>query len=73
MLMRFVKQLKIDTVINGSYYLYTLPGCRAFRNIVDLADLPHQGDIDRYTRAEARAANTVTVVSRGLGDYVRTA
>jgi len=73
-LMRFIKKMKIDVVVNGSYYLFTVPKKKDFKYIVDIADLPYDPSapyIDRFTKSESKKADAVTVVSQGLVDYVK--
>jgi glycosyltransferase involved in cell wall biosynthesis len=73
-LMRFIKKMKIDVVVNGSYYLFTVPQKRNFKYIIDIADLPADPSapyIDRFTKNESKKADAVTVVSQGLVDYVK--
>lgn len=76
MLARAIRRLNIDVLVNGSYYLFSASRRRAYKYIVDLADLPADPSapyVDRHTRMECRAADAVTAVSPGLAAYARTA
>lgn len=77
-LKRLIKKLGIDIVINGSYYLFSVPHQRAYKYIVDVADLPADAAlgafekfIDSSVRRELSKADAVMVSSRSLVDYVR--
>jgi glycosyltransferase involved in cell wall biosynthesis len=76
-LQSLIKKLGIDIVINGSYYLFCVPRQRAYRYIVDVADLPADtagGMFERFIDAsvcrEIVKADAVTASSRSLVDYV---
>jgi glycosyltransferase involved in cell wall biosynthesis len=74
MLMRFIRDMKIDVVINGSYYLFTLPEMKYCKYIVDLADLPMDPSspyVDLYTKKEAHKCDAITAASLGLVEYVK--
>ena len=73
---RAIEKEKIDVVINGSYYMFSIPEKRDFKYIFDIADLPVEDIktspgrlIDRQIRREIKKADVVTVSSRGLQDY----
>lgn len=68
-LMRFIEKENIDVVINGSFYLFTMPEKKRFKYIVDLADLPSAGFVEKYTKVEVSKADAVTAASKGLADY----
>lgn len=70
-LMRFLEKENIDIVINGSYYLFTFPQKRNFRYVVDFADLPSKGFVEKYVKQEVRKADSVTVASNSLAAYVQ--
>lgn len=76
-LKKIIKREGIDLVINGSYYLFSIPRKREFKYIVDLADLPVEGIksyFDRFiherTKIELIKADAITVVSLGLVKYL---
>lgn len=75
---RAATQLKIDAVVNGSYYLFAVAQQRNFKYIIDFADFPTSGQgsafdrfIDRSLRREIAHCDAVTVSSQGLVEYVR--
>ena len=72
-LMRFIGEENVDTVINGSYYLFTLPEKRKVKYVVDFADLPSAGYAEEYVKREAQKADHITVASEGLAEYVQEA
>ena len=74
---RFLRQKKIDLVINGSYYMFNISKEKSPYYVLDLADIPSEGD-DNFSRfihevvnEEAQKADIITVVSNTLGDYVK--
>ena len=74
---QFISRKKIDLVINGSYYMFNIQKQESLYYIMDLADIPADGD-DYFSRfihgivaQEAQKADVITVVSNSLGDYVR--
>lgn len=76
-LKRIIEKEKIDVVINGSYYMFGIPGKRDFKYIFDIADLPVTQTLtyfDRFiyqqTKRELEKADAITVSSRGLLNYV---
>lgn len=76
-LLWIAQSLKVDVVVNGSYYLFAVPEKRSFKYIVDLADAPLSGKrsgfdafIDSTVRVEVAKADAVTVSSQGLVKYV---
>jgi len=74
-LARFIRKYGIDIVVNGSYYLFTLPENHGVEYFVDLADLPSADEsadfVDRYTRIEIAKARVVTTASNALAVYAR--
>jgi glycosyltransferase involved in cell wall biosynthesis len=76
-LRKIVESLKIDIVVNGSYYLFSIPENRSFKYIVDLADVPSSGArtkfdafIDSTVKAEIAKTDSVTASSQGLVEYI---
>lgn len=74
---KIIEKEKIDVLINGSYYMFNIPKKRDFKYIFDIADLPVLNDntgfdrfVSKQTAKEINKADAVTVVSRGLVDYV---
>ena len=74
---RMVRTLGIDVVVNGSYYLFSIPQKRQYKYILDLADVPVSGNrsvfdafIERSVKGEIAKSDKVTVSSNGLVDYV---
>lgn len=72
------ERLKIDTLVNGSYYLFAVAPKRNFKYIIDFADFPTSGQgsafdrfIDRSLRCEIAHCDAVTASSQGLVEYVR--
>ena len=78
MLLPAIRKLKIDCVVNGSYYLFSFKPGRTFKYIVDIADLPASPDsgafesfIERAVKREVRCADAVTVSSSVLADHMK--
>lgn len=76
-LKKIIEKEKIDTVINGSYYMFSFPEKRDFKYIFDIADLPaptKDTSFDKFiwkqTNKEIRKAEAITVVSKGLVNYI---
>ncbi|MCM8763415.1 MAG: glycosyltransferase, partial [Candidatus Omnitrophica bacterium] len=75
---KFVDEEGLDTVINGSYYMFSIPPSRNFKYIYDLADLPVTAEKISFNKfvqdrviQEIKKADVVTVASSGLADYVK--
>lgn len=76
-LKRIIEEEKIDALINGSYYMFSIPKKRDFKYIFDIADLPVTQTLtyfDRFiyqqTKTELEKADAITVSSRGLRNYI---
>jgi glycosyltransferase involved in cell wall biosynthesis len=76
-LKKIIKKEKIELVINGSYYMFNIPKIRAFKYILDIADVPVQEKLDAFDRfvsrqvaIESEKADAITVSSKGLKNYV---
>jgi glycosyltransferase involved in cell wall biosynthesis len=74
---RIIEKEKIDVVINGSYYMFSIPGKRDFKYIFDIPDLPVEQTktyfdrfISQQTKRELEKADAITVSSGGLLNYV---
>lgn len=72
---RLSRRLGINTVVNGSYYLFEKSAAGGYRYVVDLADLPSRQEdrfdrfLERQVAAEISKADAVSVSSRGLVDH----
>ncbi len=76
-LKRFLKKEKMDILINGSYYMFSIPEKRPYHYFFDIADLPVAQEPNAFERfvhlivgQEIDKADAVTVVSQGLVEYV---
>jgi glycosyltransferase involved in cell wall biosynthesis len=65
----FIRKKNIDVVVNGVYEIFPMPEKRTFKYIYDLADYPPEG-FNAYTLEEVRKADTCTVVSSVLAEYM---
>jgi glycosyltransferase involved in cell wall biosynthesis len=77
MLLPMIRQLGIDCVVNGSYYLFSLGSNKAYTYVVDIADLPASPNsgafgafIEQEVRKEIGKADVVTASSSVLADYL---
>lgn len=76
-LKKIIEKEKIDVVINGSYYMFSIPQVRNFTHLYDIADLPVLTDDTRFDAfirqqlsEEIPKAEVITVVSEGLVEYI---
>lgn len=65
----FIRKKKIDAVVSGAYEIFPMPKKRTFKYIYDIADYPPDG-FNAYTLEEVRKADTCTVVSTVLAEYM---
>ncbi len=77
-LLKILKKFNIDIVVNGSCYLFSLPGSKTFKYVFDFADVPVSGQkasfdkfIEKRVSEEVEKADYITASSRGLVEYIK--
>lgn len=75
-LKNIIDSYNIDTVINGSLYMFKIPQKGKFKYIFDIADIPFINDdyfdkfVDCQLKVEFEQVDAITTVSNGLVHYI---
>lgn len=77
-LKEFIGKNNIEIVLSGAMYMFDFPKEKKFKYILDVADSPFGNDETKFDKfiyerflEEAKKADTVTVVSGGLKEFVK--